>query len=349
MATKQLPRVDLARLFGKRGYGAEVAQVRKIEAEQRAAAKTILDPMDVVGEYDAARLLQTTLGGQIRPITLDDLRTFQANVRKLGKRFKGGITAKGVVDASLKVDRDRANREIQTAVVVKAQAGVMHFLTNSGPNSDVARHHVHIDFPTFKAFSASPQDPKKLAKAMLEGPLRFECDCGRHRYWYRFIATKGGFNAGRPEVGFPKIRNPNLVGVACKHALRVMQSLLKEPPVRAKAAAMIAAAQKNDVKALVTTASEARAIAQQQVEKAASLKRRVETTVERATRISATPAAKVRALAAATREAQRRAAAAAQQGRAELQKAFAKLNAAALTKAERDRLVSMLMTAKTID
>jgi hypothetical protein len=58
-----------------------------------------------------------------------------------------------------------------------------------------------------------------------KGPLKFECDCGRHRYWFRYIATIGGYNAGRPETGYPKIRNPKLFGVACKHVLRVMSDI----------------------------------------------------------------------------------------------------------------------------
>lgn len=350
MATKPLPpRINLSAVLGKRGFTAEAARLRKSEAETRANATTILDPMDVAGEYDAARLLQTTLGGQIRPITLDDLRHFTSLANKLGKRFKGGITARGVVEASLQVDRDRANKQIRTAVVVKAQAGALHFVTNSGPESEVARHHVNVEFPAFKAFAASPQDPMKLARAMLDGPLRFECDCGRHRYWFRYIATKGGFGAGRPETGYPKIRNPKLTGVACKHALRVMQAVMKDANVRAQAAKMIGAAQKNDTRAQTVSAADAKAAAQRQLEAAHHAKNRVETAQQMAERRAKTPAGKARALAAATKEAQRRAAAAADKSRRELERAFAKLQAAPMTKAMRDALIAKLMAANTTD
>lgn len=60
---------------------------------------------------------------------------------------------------------------------------------------------------------------------MRRGHLSFDCDCERHRYFFRYIATIGGFNAGRDETGYPKIRNPGLKGVACKHVLRVMAEL----------------------------------------------------------------------------------------------------------------------------
>ncbi len=347
MAT--MPRINLAALLGKRGYGAEVKRIRDQDADQRAQARTILDPLDVAGEYDAARLLKTTLGGQLRPITLEDLRQFSNLATKLGRRFKGGITARGVIDASLEIDRQRSNAQIRTAVVVKAQAGLLHFITNASADSDAIRHHVHVEFPAFKAFAASPNDPKKLARPMLNGPLKFDCDCGRHRYWYRFIATKGGFAAGRPETGYPKIRNARLVGVGCKHVLRVMQAVLKDPNVLTKAATMIGAAQKNDTKAQITTAAEAKAQAQKQIDQAHHLKNRAETTAEQLKRRAAHPQARARALQAAAREAQRRAEAGAAKSRRDLEAAFAKLKAAPLTKAMRDALIAKLQAANTID
>lgn len=348
MATAR-PSVNLKAILGKRGFTSEVKRLRDADAEQRAQARTILDPLDVAGEYDAARLLKTTLGGQVRPITLDDLKHFSYLANRLGKRFKGGITARGVIDASLPADRERSNAQIRTAVVVKAQAGMLHFVTNAGPGSDVVRHHVHVEFPAFKAFSASPQDPRKLARPLLDGPLKFDCDCGRHRYWFRFIATKGGFAAGRPEVGYPKIRNPKLVGVACKHVLRVMAALLKDGNVTARAITMLAAAQKNDTKALVTTAAEARAQAEQQLKRGHFAVNRAETTKEIAARRASTPAGRARAILAAAREAEQRAQAKAARSRAELERAFQKIQVAPMTKAMRDALITKLRAMNTID
>lgn len=347
------PVIDFKKLLGKAGYGAEIARLRKAEAEQRSAARTILDPMDVAGEYDAARLLQTTLGGQIRPITIEDLRAFSASANKLGKRFKGGITARGVADASLPIDRERANEQIRTAVVMKAQAGLLHFVTNASAESDAIRHHVHVEFPAFKAFAASPKKPDLLARAMLDGPLKFDCDCGRHRYWYRYLATKGGFAHGRPETGFPKIRNPRLVGVACKHVLRVMQAVMKDANVRAKASAMLAAAQRNDTSAQLTRAKEAQAQAAQQLQQSHHVKNRAETTAEIVKRRGGTSAAKIRALQKAAAEERRRAEQFARKSRQERDADFAKLEkllaTMPLTKAMRTALAARLKTAKTVD
>lgn len=196
-------------------------------AQRRAAAESpasiILNVKDVQGEYDGGRLLETTLGGVKRAITADDLAAFRRNVVTVQKSFKGGIRARKVLDMSLPIDRERAGKQIHHAVPVSAKNGVIRFVTNAGPDSKDTRHHVNVEFLSFgAAASAGRGDAKKMANWLRKEPLKFDCSCGRHQFWFRYIATIGGFNAGRPETGFPKIRNPDLHGVACKHVLRVM-------------------------------------------------------------------------------------------------------------------------------
>jgi hypothetical protein len=218
------------------GSAAEARARASEDRQQRQAAPNILNPNEVRGDYDASRMLMTTLGGEVRPVTADDLAMFRHNARTAGQRFKGGITARQVIDLSLSVDRDRARRQI-TMAVPSAARGVrssnrqvsaleVRFITNAGPDSDVSRHHVTVEFTGYQTAIASGAESVKRAAARLrkEG-IRFDCDCGRHRYWYRYIATIGRYNAGRPETGYPKIRNPKLNGVACKHVLRVMSEI----------------------------------------------------------------------------------------------------------------------------
>lgn len=212
-------------------------------ARREADAHKILFPHEVSGEYTAERGLTTTLNGQKRAITLDDLRAFQQYVKNAKGKFKTGITAQAVVDLSLQVDRDRANEQIRTAVPALIRGPLVHFITNAGPDSDRVRHHVHVRFQNFDAVvAASPNDPKKIGPLVTKGPLLFDCDCGRHTFWYRYIATIGKFNEGRNETGFPKVRNPRLVGVACKHVLRVMDALLRNRAVQLKVAQSVLAA-----------------------------------------------------------------------------------------------------------
>lgn len=256
------------------------------DVSQRERASHILSPNEVSGDYDAGRLLGTTLGGVMRPLTIEDLRTFRQNVKTLGKQFKGGITAKAVVDMSLPVDRDRANREIHMAVPVQFFSGRVHFMTNAGPKSEVTRHHVHIELLNYSAAISSPAKAPDLVKLLTTGPLKLDCDCGRHTYWFRHIATVGNFNAGRPETGFPKIRNPNLVGVACKHVLRVMQQL-SSPGVKMQLEKMVEAGRKTVAPKLkVLSKKEAKAIADEQAKQSDWKRNKVESSVERQRRFA---------------------------------------------------------------
>jgi hypothetical protein len=101
-------------------------------------------------------------------------------------------------------------------------------VTNASATSNVTRHYVTVEMLGYGAMLTGAKDPSSyvIKSNVSGGKVRFDCDCGRHRYWYRFIATKGKYNYGMDEQGYPKIRNPNLVGVACKHVLRVMHQIL---------------------------------------------------------------------------------------------------------------------------
>jgi hypothetical protein len=248
MATSH-ERIKLAQDIVKRTTQ-RLTSARK-EAEQRAghdldrrkAATTILTPDEVSGVYDAGRLLTTSLRGDVRPITLADLRAFQQNVKNFKKlhqvktrgkpaQFIGGITAQHVIDLALWIDKKRANEQIRTSVPVGVKANVFHFATNAGPDSNVSRHHVHVEFIDFEqAVGASSLDARKTGKAIANGRLKFDCTCGRHTFWYRYMATIGEYNYGRSETGFPKLKNPSLVGVACKHVLRTMHNIQKDPAI----------------------------------------------------------------------------------------------------------------------
>lgn len=223
MSGKTLPSAWLGKLAGT---GREAGERAATDRKERLAAQTILRPGEIQGEYDASRLLMTTIGGQLRPLTHDDLAAFRQNVRTAQRRLKGGITARQVLDLSYVDDRDRARSQIRHAVAAYASNGRVRFVTSAGPGSKVSRHHVTVELLGFAAaVAAGAKTPRQAANALRKQPLKFDCDCERHRYWYRYISTIGGFNAGRAETGFPKIRNPNLVGVACKHVLRTMSEV----------------------------------------------------------------------------------------------------------------------------
>jgi hypothetical protein len=207
---------------------------------------TILNPNDLTGDYDANRLLMTTLGGEPRMIVASDLIAFSQNAQTVKSRFKKGITAKQVIDLSRthqmtyagqgkwqgSSDIDKAKAEIRHAVPHSIHKGLIKILTPSGSDKN-KRHHVHVRLLSWNAAVVSPivdkasglADWRKTALWVKNQPLKYDCDCGRHTFWFRYIATIGQYNEGRDERGFPKIRNPRLRGVACKHVLRVMSDL----------------------------------------------------------------------------------------------------------------------------
>jgi hypothetical protein len=227
-----------------KGSGAEARERAKEDAKQRSneanrSGSIILSQKDILtGTWDSRKVLFTTLGGQVRPITADDLAVFRKNIKTAQSKLIKGITAKHIIDWSavgvgyfspkegifktLRSDLTLAKEQITSAVPVASTNGMVRFITNAGPDSDVTRHHVTIEFLNYGAEAASGlTDARKAALRMRRGPLKIECDCGKWRYWYRYIATIGGYNAGRNETGFPKIRNPKLHGIACKHIVRV--------------------------------------------------------------------------------------------------------------------------------
>lgn len=209
------------------------------ELAARLSAKNILAPDDVAGAYDSKRVLMTALGGSIRPITQSDLTQFQKLSNQLGKKFKGGITAKQIIDLSMPDRRRRAHDEIRTAAPIANSGGVVRFQTNAGPNSKVSRHYVTVEFMAYDAVVASPLSVERGVKEMLAGKIKIDCDCEDTRYMFRYIQTVAKVNAGRPETGFPKLKNAKLKGIACKHTLRVMALITQSPTFKAWAAKMI--------------------------------------------------------------------------------------------------------------
>ncbi len=211
------------------------AAKERLKAElERRSAKTILEP-DVISGDKELRALFTTVDGKARLITNEDLRRFRQNITNLKTKFtkagfKGGINPKTIIDLSLAIDRQRAHREIVTATPLRRDGkGLVIFRTNASVKSNETKHIVAVRFLNFPAVVSTGKLTDALIREVVNGQVKFDCDCGRHRYWYRFLATAGGFAEGTLENGFPKIRNPNLKGVGCKHVLRVMTVISQSP------------------------------------------------------------------------------------------------------------------------
>jgi hypothetical protein len=239
-----------------KGHVKEAREHFKADERQRAAAEAapksiILTQQEVQsGVWDADKVLQTTLGGRRRDITADDLAAFRHNMRMAQKRFdigkdgkpQQGITARQVIDLATSAplsyvhggsDIKKAKNEIRYAFLASVRNDTLRFITDASGEHGALRHTVIVRLNAFREavlkLSATKMDdaaaPRQIANWLRKQKLAFDCDCGRHRYFFRYVATIGGFAAGREEWGYPKIRNPGLKGCACKHVLRALTEL----------------------------------------------------------------------------------------------------------------------------
>lgn len=241
----------------------------KSEEKIRAADKAkLLTTSDIIsGKWDASRTLLLTSNGRIT-LTADDLKAFKHNQQVIGKKYEKGITAQQVINHSLQADRDRANKEIKMAVPSGFSNGMLRFITNAGGTTEgVHRHFVTVEFLNYQSEATrSDKNAKQSAFALKKSPLKIGCDCRRWRFWYRYVASVAGFNSGQAETGYPKIRNPNLAGVGCKHILRVMHEILYGGSVVGFIARNMEKAKQHDKNQaqLKNTQKEAEKLAQQQ-------------------------------------------------------------------------------------
>jgi hypothetical protein len=219
----------------------DLARSRQVDLESRRAATTILQPEAIAGKTSAARLLTTTLGGVVRQISNADLVTFKRSALALGARMRQGVTAQEVIDLSRQADRERSRLQIPTAIATRLTAGDIIFSTSSGPDSKVIRHLVHIVFPGYGSFVSAPLTALQAAAELVKAPLKFDCDCPHHRFRFRFITSALGCASGRVESGFPKLTNPHLSGIGCKHVLRALVELQRGMLPRRLIAKMIEA------------------------------------------------------------------------------------------------------------
>lgn len=171
--------------------------------------------------------------------TKDDLKAFEKNRGNTRKRYNNsvpGITYAQLVASSRAIDIKRANNSVDDGSGIKRATPISlkHNVINIRVEaSDVSQHQHHMVRVRFEEWDqlvdGAAEDDKgtaKLAKQLCAGRVSYDCDCGRHQYWYRYIATAGNFALAPPkEYAYPKVRNPDLKGVACKHVIHSITRL----------------------------------------------------------------------------------------------------------------------------
>ncbi|HHO0939052.1 TPA: hypothetical protein ACRTTK_003088 [Aeromonas hydrophila] len=206
-------------------------EIRKINTERRRDGKRTLRPGQLSRKsvQDLVRLGKKQDGTEF---TVDDLKRFDKLRKQYKKRGGGlpGVTYAELVAKSAESRVDRASnrskdrRGVSQAQLLKLRANVATIKVKASDISDHQHHKVDIRFEEWDGqmgdADGSDRGYAKAARKACAGRMSINCSCGDHQYRYRYMATLGNYCLSPPkEFAYPKITNPNLTGLACKHVL----------------------------------------------------------------------------------------------------------------------------------
>jgi hypothetical protein len=171
--------------------------------------------------------------------TLADLNKMATAMGKAEGKFSEstrGVTVAELIGSSRKIDIERA-KSITNSTLYKFDGSILMFRSRAGDDSEFAYHQVKIRLEDWEHEVRAGKGESYMPAAMqaARGRVSFDCDCGRHQYWYRYLATIGGFALDPKEFAFPKIRNPKLQGCCCKHVIKTL-AVLQAPFVQSRIA-----------------------------------------------------------------------------------------------------------------
>jgi len=208
--------------------------VRPARYDKRREAERTLTPT-MFKKLESGRLKPEEVArllGNKKPdgtlFTLADIQKFNELRLKQTKTFNAtvkGAPVPQLLAASWGADLQRARKEIKRSTLYRINGDLLHFRTPSGPDSKYDFHQVRVKLEEWQENLAGGQNCMASVKRAATGRISFDCDCGRHQYWFRYMATIGGYAIEPLEFAFPKIRNPGLGGACCKHAIMTLLTL----------------------------------------------------------------------------------------------------------------------------
>ena len=209
-------------------------QLRRDIRKERATAQNTLSPGQIRNAIRAGKIppqMEVLIGAKEdgSAFTLDDLQAFDKARKRAASVYGKGITGAPImqlVAASKAIDVERANTEIKASRLYRVRGNLLTFNVTASKKYDADWHQVRVRIEHWHHALTSSKSPQLAVKKALQGPVSFDCDCGRHQYWYRYLATVGGFCLTPMEKDFPKVRNPNLSGCCCKHVLKTFKAVM---------------------------------------------------------------------------------------------------------------------------
>lgn len=158
--------------------------------------------------------------------TLQDLLAFAKKIEESKAKFVPkikGVPLLTLEKSSTEIDKERS-KSVRSATLYQVKGSLFSFRVSGNSK---AFYQVRVNFEEWQeALSDSSLTYAAKARQVVAGRISFDCQCGRHQFWYRYLACVGGFAVEPPkEQDFPKIRNPGLTGCCCKHVLKVLKVL----------------------------------------------------------------------------------------------------------------------------
>lgn len=216
---------DLRELFKE--FDRQAGLDAKSAADIRKNARGILKPEVIERSVSREQGIVLAYGmGEIE-FGPEELKAFLDAINKYkfkpkeGRESRRGVPRSALIRASRQVDIQRS-KQVRNATLYQRKADTLFFKVTG--NSEPF-YRVQIRLEEWNGFVANTVPVLEAAQRMVKGRLSFECPCGRHQYWYRYMATLGNYAIAPLERGFPKIRNKNLNGCCCKHVLKVLGEL----------------------------------------------------------------------------------------------------------------------------
>lgn len=214
-------------------------KIQKANAKNRRNAKRTLKRSTFTNPTNKAL---ASLGKKANGtgFTKDDLVKFDKARQRHKEKYNSktdGITYAFLVKNSRDIDIKRANNQVDdgTGITsasfygIKGNLALINVKASIGSKHQSHRVKVRLEQWDELIDETPDNDYQKATKLACAGRISIDCDCGRHQYWYRYLATMGKYAVAPPnEFAFPKIKNPELSGVACKHVLKAA-TMLQSP------------------------------------------------------------------------------------------------------------------------
>lgn len=205
------------------------AQVRKANKEERLNGVGLLTPKLLKEHIESGTDLVLAYGrkGGTVSYTVDELKRMAEAMRRSKANNKSSV--KGVPLLQLEHNSDpkdiERSKQVRAATLYKFSGNILSFQVTASGKNGRKHHQVRVRLEEWYDHLTDPGSWNAAAKAVAVGRLSFDCTCGRHQYWYRYLATIGNFALAPLEKDFPKIRNPQLKGCCCKHVLKALSVL----------------------------------------------------------------------------------------------------------------------------